>query len=137
MAQVGSISGIAENVLIVSGKKKECSMASARSNCFWASGEHEVLKSTRPSFSGLPARGSVSAHTDATSSRGAIRAARQLTAYFIMTLLRVSCRVTDERSGTRDAHGPTQPGRLTKSKCGSSVTERPPGVKDGRADTCR
>src|SRR6267378_3689017 len=51
MAQDGSVSGIAENVLIVSGKKNECSIARARSNCFCASGEHDVLKSTRPSFS--------------------------------------------------------------------------------------
>src|SRR5436309_4454849 len=51
MAQDGSVSGIDENVLIVSGKKKECSIARARSNCFCASGEHDVLKSTRPSFS--------------------------------------------------------------------------------------
>src|SRR6267378_340222 len=51
MAQDGSVSGIAENVLIVSGKKNECSIARARSNCFCASSEHDVLKSTRPSFS--------------------------------------------------------------------------------------
>src|SRR5712664_1017377 len=51
MAQAGSVSGVAENALIVSGKKNECCMASARSNCFCASGEHDVLKSTRPSFS--------------------------------------------------------------------------------------
>src|SRR5215510_708276 len=56
MAQFGSASGIAENALIVSGKKKECSMARARSNCFCASGEHEVLNSTRPSFSWPPLR---------------------------------------------------------------------------------
>src|SRR2546426_671493 len=51
MAQPGSVSGIAENALIVSGKKNECCMASARSNCFCASGVHDVLKSTPPSFS--------------------------------------------------------------------------------------
>src|SRR6266404_9727850 len=51
MAQDGSVSGIDENVLIVSGKKNECSIARARSNCFCASGEHDVLNSTRPSFS--------------------------------------------------------------------------------------
>src|SRR4029077_7765001 len=70
MPQLGSTSGIAENVLIVSGKKNECSMASARSNCFCASGEHEVLNSTRPNLSEPRARaaGSVSAQTDATGS---------------------------------------------------------------------
>src|SRR5436309_5894144 len=110
MAQVGSVSGIAENVLIVSGKKKECSIASARSNCFWASGEHEVLKSTRPSFSGLPARGSASAHTDATRNRDAIRAARQLEAYLKTTLLRVSFNVTDDpASAMRTAATQTGP----------------------------
>src|SRR5215471_11474106 len=68
MAQFGSASGIAENALIVSGKKKECSMARARSNCFCASGEHEVLKTTRPSFSCPPLReaGVVSAQLDTT-----------------------------------------------------------------------
>src|SRR5689334_10672258 len=51
IAQLGSVSGIAVNALTVSGKKKECSMASARSNCFCASGEQDVLNTTRPSFS--------------------------------------------------------------------------------------
>src|SRR5215475_1649461 len=68
MAQFGSTSGIADNALIVSGKKKECSIARARSNCFCASGEHEVLKSTRPSFScpALREAGVVSAQLDTT-----------------------------------------------------------------------
>src|SRR5262249_16780996 len=51
MGEEGSGWGIGEKVLIVSGKKKECSMASARSNCFCASGEQDVLNTTRPSFS--------------------------------------------------------------------------------------
>src|SRR5438132_4259031 len=51
IAQLGSVSGIAVNALIVSGKKKEWSIARARSNCCCASGEQVVLKRTRPSFS--------------------------------------------------------------------------------------
>src|ERR1700758_3319026 len=89
MAQLGSVSGIAENVLIVSGKKNECNIASARSNCFWASGEHEVLKSTRPSFSWLPARaaGLVSAQTDTTRDSDVTAVATKLSASFIASLL--------------------------------------------------
>src|SRR6266568_4835257 len=69
MAQLGSVSGIAENALIVSGKKNEWSMASARSNCVCASAEQDVLKSTLPSFSGLLRwAGSVSAQADGTKS---------------------------------------------------------------------
>src|SRR6266851_8843857 len=87
MAQLGSVSGIAENVLIVSGKKNECNIASARSNCFCASGEHEVLKSTRPSCSGfLRVAGSASAHTDATRYSAEISATRMLKA-MLMTVL--------------------------------------------------
>src|SRR2546426_6166733 len=51
MAQLGSVAGIAVKAFTVSGKKNECCMASARSNCFCASGVHDVLKSTPPSFS--------------------------------------------------------------------------------------
>src|SRR5260221_320026 len=53
MAQEASTSGIALNALTVSGKKNECSIASARSNCCCASGVQEVLKNTRPNFSAL------------------------------------------------------------------------------------
>jgi hypothetical protein len=34
MAQLGSVAGIAVKDFTVSGKKNECNMASARSNCF-------------------------------------------------------------------------------------------------------
>src|SRR5205814_5751420 len=51
MAQFGSVVGIAVKAFTVSGKKNECSIASARSNCFCASGVHDVLKSTRPKVS--------------------------------------------------------------------------------------
>src|SRR5438874_299820 len=87
MAQLGSVSGIAENALTVSGKKNEWSMASARSNCFCASGEHEVLKTTRPSFSGLPVRGSGSAAAVVTRHSEAMAADRAVPANFMMTLL--------------------------------------------------
>src|SRR5207244_8762525 len=89
MAQLGSVSGIAENALTVSGKKNEWNMASARSNCFCASGEHEVLKCTRPSFSGSPVRlaGSASAHTDATRVRDATIAVRKLTKWLMWSSL--------------------------------------------------
>src|SRR5207245_436447 len=89
MAQLGSVSGIAVKAFTVSGKKNECNMASARSNCFCASGEHEVLKCTRPSFSGSPARlaGSASAHTDATRVRDATSAVRKLTKWLMSSSL--------------------------------------------------
>src|SRR5215470_13439068 len=105
MAQLGSASGIAENALIVSGKKKECSMARARSNCFCASGEHEVLKSTRPSFSWPPLReaGVVSAQLDTT--RSSDTAAAKLTTSFMGGLLCaafVNAASTAPRLGARD-----------------------------------
>src|SRR2546428_13317414 len=79
MAQLGSVGGIAVKAFTVSGKKNECSMASARSNCVCASGDHEFLRCTRPSFSGSPVRlaGSASAHTDATRVYVAPRAVRK------------------------------------------------------------
>src|SRR5262249_11928143 len=86
MAQLGSVSGIAENVLIVSGKKNECNMARARSNCSCASGEHEVLKDTRPRFSGLPVAGFVSDQPD-TTSRSDTTAVTKRTARFMAGLL--------------------------------------------------
>src|SRR5712692_7201684 len=100
MAQLGSVSGIAENALIVSGKKNEWSMASARSNCFCASGEHDVLKTTRPSFSGLPAwlAGSASAETDATRSSVAVPAIIERSTF------RMICLPTLELQ--RGRHGP-------------------------------
>src|SRR5262245_30269947 len=42
---------MAENTFTVSGKKNECSIASARSKCCCASGVHDVLKCTRPNVS--------------------------------------------------------------------------------------
>src|SRR2546421_5427739 len=48
MAQPGSVCGMAAKAFTVSGNQNECSMASARSNCFCASGLQEVLNSTRP-----------------------------------------------------------------------------------------
>src|SRR6266511_6359839 len=88
IAQLGSVAGIAMKALTVSGKKNECSMASARSNCFCASGEHEVLKCTRPSFLRSPVQlaGSVSAQTDATRSSEAIPPATKLGMDFIAGL---------------------------------------------------
>ena len=53
MAQLGSISVTLVKALTVSGKKNECSIPNARSNSFCASGVHEVLNSTLPSFSPL------------------------------------------------------------------------------------
>src|SRR5215510_90050 len=89
MAQVASVVGIAVKAFTVSGKKNECSMASARSNSFCAAGEHEVLKCTRPSFSGLPVRfaGSLSAHTDATKLKDTTSAVRNLTGLPMTPLL--------------------------------------------------
>src|SRR6266851_124424 len=51
MAHPGSVCGIAVNALTVSWNQNECSIPSARSNSFCASGVHEVLNSTWPSFS--------------------------------------------------------------------------------------
>src|SRR5690349_3132136 len=88
MAHPGSVWGMAVKALIVSGKKNECSMPRARSNCFCASGEHDVLKRTRPSFSGFFfAAGSTSAQADVTSARAANRIVRQLVTV-VMELLR-------------------------------------------------
>src|SRR5215813_7963261 len=86
MPQLGSVSGMAENAFTVSGKKNECSMASARSNCFCASAEHDVLKSTRPSFSGVVVRGSASAHTDPTRTSDATSAVTEFTTHLMTTL---------------------------------------------------
>src|SRR5215813_8869602 len=85
MAQLGSVVGIAVKAFTVSGKKNECSIASARSNSFCASGEHEVLKCTRPSFSGLPVRGSLSAHTGPTKLKDTTSAAMNLAGLLLMT----------------------------------------------------
>src|SRR5215470_12706739 len=74
---------MAVNAFTVSGKKKECSIASARSNCFWASGEQDVLKTTRPSFSEVPVRGSASAHTDAVTPNSTISAVTAVHRYLI------------------------------------------------------
>src|SRR5262245_32314806 len=88
MAHFGSVVGIALNAFTVSGKKKECSMASARSKSFCASGVHEVLKCTRPSFSGSPVRGSLSAHTDVTRPRDTMAEIRQLRTWLMTSSLR-------------------------------------------------
>src|SRR2546422_1732508 len=101
MAQLGSVCGIDENALIVSGKKKECSVASARSNCFCASGEHEVLNSTRPSFSGLELGVAVTSAADAAaaSDRATIVTSRTFRGYFMI-----------ESSRRRRARGPAMDG---------------------------
>src|ERR1043166_4188853 len=100
MAQLGSVCGIAENALIVSGKKKECSVASARSNCFCASGEHEVLNSTRPSFSALELGVAVTSapHAAAASDRATIVTSRMLRRCFMI----VSSRRKRARGSTMD-----------------------------------
>src|SRR5262249_5216333 len=103
MAQLGSVSGMAENVLTVSGKKNECNMASARSNCFWAPAEHDVLNSTRPSFSGLRAllAGSTSAITGTTSSIDSRPAATALRRDLIVHLLDDIGELVDRFHGRR------------------------------------
>jgi hypothetical protein len=89
MAQFGSVAGIAVKAFTVSGKKNECNIASARSNCFCASGEHEVLKCTRPSFSGPPGwlAGSEPAPPDATRDSDTTRADRNLATTLIASPL--------------------------------------------------
>jgi hypothetical protein len=51
MAQDGSLSAMAVNAFIVSGKKNECSMATARLNCVCAVALQEIGKLTSPSRS--------------------------------------------------------------------------------------
>jgi len=51
MAHDGSCLVMAVNAFIVSGKKNECSMATARLNCVCALALHEIGKLTSPSFS--------------------------------------------------------------------------------------
>src|SRR6185436_13848390 len=100
MAQLGSVCGMALNAFTVSGKKNECCMASARSNCFCASAEHEVLKSTRPSCSGAPVRGSLSADTGPARTRDAISRPRIVLVYVMSTLPRLgSAMVVQELPG--------------------------------------
>src|SRR5262245_34749909 len=52
MVQVGSVLVTAVNAFTVSGKKKECSSATARSNCCCAAAVQETGKWTFPSCSG-------------------------------------------------------------------------------------
>src|SRR5262245_24376766 len=120
MAQLGSISGMAENVLTVSGKKNECNMASARSNCFWAPAEHDVLNSTRPSFSGLRAllAGSPSAITGTTSSIDSRPAATALRRDLIVHLLDDTGELVD-RSVSR-----TPPHEKTRDRTRERITLR-------------
>src|SRR2546425_7592878 len=105
MAQLGSVCGIDENALIVSGKKKEWSVASARSNCFCASGEHEVLNSTRPSFSGLELGVAVTSapHAAAASDKTMIVTSRTLRGRFMS----VSSRRRRAREPAMDGPDPT------------------------------
>src|SRR5919198_857260 len=84
MAQDGSVSGMAEKALMVSGKKNECCIASARSNCFCASGEHDVLNSTRPSFSDDWVAASSAPQAPAVKNRATTVAVRTLSAYLIV-----------------------------------------------------
>src|ERR1043166_3681413 len=51
MAQDGSCAATAANAFTVSGKKNECSIATARLNCACAAALHETGKLTSPSFS--------------------------------------------------------------------------------------
>src|ERR1700752_3443519 len=55
MAQFGSASLTAVKALGAWGNQNECSMATARLNCAWASALHDIGKSTLPSFSCAPA----------------------------------------------------------------------------------
>src|SRR5215831_11250075 len=76
-------------------------MARARSNCFCASGEHEVLNSTRPSFSWPPLReaGVVSAQLD-TTRNSETTAATTVTESFMAASLcwSLSARVTGSQA---------------------------------------
>src|SRR6266545_7228511 len=98
MAQLGSVAGIAVKAFTVSGKKNECSIASARSNCFCASGEHEVLKRTWPSFSWPPGGSAAPAATVNESAAMVVRI--QLSAC-LMTYLPLAWR--RDRPDVRDA----------------------------------
>src|SRR5262249_11068731 len=51
MAQEGSCAARAVQAFTVSGKKNECSMATARLNCVCAAALQEMGKLTRPNFS--------------------------------------------------------------------------------------
>src|SRR2546426_3166714 len=93
IAQLGSVCGIAEKVLIVSGKKNECCIASARSNCFCASGEQEVLNSTRPSFSDDRVAASSAPQAPAAKKRATTVAVRALGAYLM------ACPPSDRNQG--------------------------------------
>jgi hypothetical protein len=51
MAHDGSFWASAVNAFTVSGKKNECSIATARLNCICAAALHEIGKLTSPNFS--------------------------------------------------------------------------------------
>src|SRR6266545_3968893 len=51
MAHDGSCWASAVNAFTVSGKKNECSIATARLNCVWAAALQEIGKLTSPNFS--------------------------------------------------------------------------------------
>src|SRR5215813_6763454 len=94
-------------------------MARARSNCFCASGEHEVLKSTRPSFSCPPLReaGVVSAQLD-TTRNSETTAATTVTESFIAASF---CCVIELRILAIDAVA-----RLSVPRHRSAIRESPP-----------
>src|SRR6185295_9435323 len=85
MAQDGSVCGIALKALIVSGKSKECSRASAISNSFCACGLHEVLNSTCPNFCCLDFGSSPWASTPVAATANS-EAARTATRFGFMTV---------------------------------------------------
>src|SRR6267378_707631 len=72
IAQPGSACATAPNALSPSSNQKECSSATARSNCGCTVGLHEVEKCTVPSFSTPSSRAStpaaVARNADATSA---------------------------------------------------------------------
>src|SRR5215203_2778763 len=51
IAHGGSVTVTSAKAFSASSYSKEWSHATARLNCFWASGVHETVKLTRPSFS--------------------------------------------------------------------------------------
>jgi hypothetical protein len=51
IAHAGSFSAMAANAFTVSGKKKECCIATARLNCVCAAGLQEIGKLTSPNRS--------------------------------------------------------------------------------------
>jgi len=69
MAQDGSLSVMAVNAFTVSGKKKECCIATARLNCCCAAGLHEIGRLTSPSRSSFARPTPWAPSADATRTR--------------------------------------------------------------------